>query len=339
MGEPRNSDRMLRTSDLRTALAALLLVLGVSTKPAIAEDWPSRPLTMVVPFAAGGPLDAIGRVMAAPLGEILGKPVVVENAAGAGGMTGSNRVARSAPDGYVFGMATAGTHAYNQTLYRKPLYDAAADFAPVGIVGESFFALLVRKDYPADTLQEFVAYAKAHQSRMQFGSAGAGSATHIVCVLLSSAMGTNIAHVPYRSTSQAMQDLMAGRIDFLCDAGSTAVPLIKGGAVKALANLGPRRVPMLPELATAEEQGLAGVSVYGWNAFFYPKGTPDPIVRALNKAVGTMLGRPDVQARLDNIGILVPPSENRSPEYLAKFVRSEIETWAAPIKASGVVLE
>jgi tripartite-type tricarboxylate transporter receptor subunit TctC len=329
---------MMAYGKIATLLAALFCLVNAAAL-GVAQEWPNRPLTMVVPFAAGGPLDAIGRVMAAPLGDILGKPVIIENVAGAGGMTGSNRVARAAPDGYVFGMATAGTHAYNQTLYRKPLYDAATDFAPVGIIGESFFALLVRKDFPADTLAEFVAYAKTNQSRMQFGSAGAGSATHIVCVLLSSAMGTKIAHVPYRSTSQAMQDLIAGRIDFLCDAGSTAVPMIKGGAVKALANLGPRRVPMLPELATAQEQGLAGVSVYGWNAFFYPKGTPDPIVRALNKASSEMLDRPEVQERLDKIGILVPPQETRSPEYLAKFVRSEIETWAAPIKASGVVLE
>lgn len=329
----------MQTSRLPPLLFTALCLLGAAAAPAAAQDWPSRPLTMVVPFAAGGPLDAIGRVMAAPLGKILGKPVVIENVAGAGGMTGSNRVARSAPDGYVFGMATAGTHAYNQTLYRKPLYDAAADFVPIGIVGESFFTLLVRKDFPASTLTEFVAYAKANDTKMQFGSAGPGSATHITCVLLNSAMGTNVAYVPYRSTTQAMQDLMAGRIDFLCDAGSTAVPLIKGGAVKALANLGPRPVPMLPELANAKEQGLAGVSVYGWNAFFYPKGTLDPIVRALNKAAGAMLDRQDVRERLDNIGILVPARENRSPEYLEKFVPSEIETWAAPIKASGVVLE
>ena len=329
----------MQTSRLPPLLFTALCLLGAAAAPAAAQDWPSRPLTMVVPFAAGGPLDAIGRVMAAPLGKILGKPVVIENVAGAGGMTGSNRVVRSAPDGYVFGMATAGIHAYNQTLYRKPLYDAAADFVPIGIVGESFFTLLVRKDFPASTLTEFVAYAKANDTKMQFGSAGPGSATHITCVLLNSAMGTNVAYVPYRSTTQAMQDLMAGRIDFLCDAGSTAVPLIKGGAVKALANLGPRRVPMLPELTTAKEQGLAGVSVYGWNAFFYPKGTLDPIVRALNKAAGAMLDRQDVRERLDNIGILVPARENRSPEYLGKFVPSEIETWAAPIKASGVVLE
>jgi len=307
--------------------------------PASADEWPSRAITMVVPFGAGGPLDAIARVMAPPIGEILGKPVVIENVPGAGGMTGSNRVAKAAPDGYQFSIGTAGTHAYNQTLYRKPQYDVVADFAPIGLVGESFFALVVRKEFPANTLSEFVAYAKANAARMQFGSAGAGSATHIICVLLNSVMGTKIAHVPYRSTVQAMQDLIAGRIDFVCDAGSAVVPLIKGDVVKALANLGPHRAPMLPELATAQEQGVAGIAVYGWNAFFFPKATPDPIVRALNRAAGQMLDRPAVRERLHAIGIGVPLPEHRSPEYLAKFVRSEIETWAAPIKASGVVLE
>jgi tripartite-type tricarboxylate transporter receptor subunit TctC len=304
-----------------------------------ADEWPGRAITMVVPFGAGGPLDAIARVMAPPIGEILGKPVVIENAPGAGGMTGSNRVAKAAPDGYQFGIGTAGTHAYNQTLYRRPLYDGVNDFAPVGLVGESFFALVVRKEFPASTLPEFVAHAKANAAAMQFGSAGAGSATHIICALLSSVMATKIAHVPYRSTAQAMQDLIAGRIDFVCDAGSAVVPLIKGDVVKVLANLGPRRAPMLPELATAQEQGVDGVAVYGWNALFYPKGTPEPIVSALNRAAGQMLDRPAVRERLHAIGIVVPLPEHRSPEYLARFVRSEIETWAAPIKASGVVLE
>ena len=268
----------MRKATILATLAAALALMG----HVAADDWPSRPITMVVPFAAGGPLDVIARVMAPPLGDLLGKPVVVENVVGAGGMTGSNRVAKAQPDGYQFVFGTAGTHAYNQTLYKKPLYNAATDFAPIGIVAESFFVLIVRKDFPAVTLDEFVAYAKEIAAKMQFGSAGVGSATHIVCALLKGAVGINVTHVPYRSTTQAMQDLMAGRIDYLCDAGSTAVPLIQGDVVKALANLGPRRATMLPHLATAREQGLAGVAVYGWNAFFFPKGTPDPIVRALN---------------------------------------------------------
>jgi tripartite-type tricarboxylate transporter receptor subunit TctC len=321
------------------AAFAVIVVAGILALPGRAADWPSRPVTMVVPFAAGGPLDAIARVMAPPLGEQLGKPVIVENVAGAGGMTGSNRVAKAPADGYAFVLATAGTHAYNQTLYKKPLYNAATDFAPVGIVAESFFVLLVRKDFPADTLADFIAYAKANEARMHFGSAGAGSATHIVCLLLTSAMGTKISHVPYRSTMQAIEDVIAGRIDFVCDAGSTAVPLVEGKVVKAVAHLGPQRAPMLPNLATAREQGLAGVAVSGWNALFFPKDTPEPIVRALNKAAGEMLERPALREHLHRIGLLIPAPERRSPDYLARFVVSEIETWATPIKASGVSMD
>ena len=320
------------------ALAVVVLTVIVAL-PGRAADWPSRPVTMVVPFAAGGPLDAIARVMAPPLGEHLGKPVIVENVAGAGGMTGSNRVAKAPGDGYQFVLATAGTHAYNQTLYKKPLYNAATDFAPVGIVAELFFVLLVRKDFPADTLADFIAYAKANEARMHFGSAGAGSATHIVCLLLNSAMGTKVSHVPYRSTMQAIEDVIAGRIDFVCDAGSTAVPLVEGNVVKAIAHLGPQRAPMLPNLATAREQGLPGVAVYGWNALFFPKETPEPIVRALNKAAGEMLERPALREQLHRIGLLIPSPERRSPDYLARFVVNEIETWGAPIKASGVSMD
>ena len=320
------------------ALAVVVLTV-IAALPGRAADWPSRPVTMVVPFAAGGPLDAIARVMAPPLGEHLGKPVIVENVAGAGGMTGSNRVAKAPGDGYQFVLATAGTHAYNQTLYKKPLYNAATDFAPVGIVAESFFVLLVRKDFPADTLADFIAYAQANEARMHFGSAGAGSATHIVCLLLNSAMGTKVSHVPYRSTMQAIEDVIAGRIDFVCDAGSTAVPLVEGNVVKAIAHLGPQRAPMLSNLATAREQGLPGIAVYGWNALFFPKETPEPIVRALNKAAGDMLERPALREQLHRIGLLIPSPERRSPNYLARFVVSEIETWAAPIKASGVSMD
>jgi tripartite-type tricarboxylate transporter receptor subunit TctC len=321
------------------ALPAVLAALFALTGHVAAQDWPSRPLTMVVPFAAGGPLDAMARVMAPSLSEILGKPVIVENVAGAGGMTGANRVAKAPPDGQQFVFGTSGTHAYNQSLYKTPLYNAATDFAPVGIVAQSFFALLVRNDFPASTLGEFVAYAKANGAKMQFGSAGPGSATHIVCLLLNDAMGTKVTHVPYRSTSQAVQDVIGGRIDFVCDAGSTALPLIQGNVVKGIANLGPRRASMLPDLATAQEQGLAGVAVYGWNAFFLPKATPEPIVRALNTAAGKMLEMPSVREQWRKLGLEVPPPETRSPEYLARHVAREIETWAAPIKASGVSLD
>jgi tripartite-type tricarboxylate transporter receptor subunit TctC len=323
----------------KTLVNALAIGMLAHAGVAQAQDWPTRPVTMVVPFAAGGPVDVLGRILAQYLSEVMGKQVIIDNPSGGGGMVGSLRVSQAAPDGYTFVLGSAGTHALNQTLSKKPLYNAATDFAPVGIVAESFFVLLVRKDFPADTLADFIAYAKANEARMHFGSAGAGSATHIVCLLLNSAMGTKISHVPYRSTMQAIEDVIAGRIDFVCDAGSTAVPLVEGNVVKAIAHLGSQRAPMLRNLATAREQGLAGVAVSGWNALFFPKETPEPIVRALNKAAGEMLERPALREQLHRIGLLIPAPERRSPDYLARFVVSEIETWATPIKASGVSMD
>ena len=325
--------KVLSTGLLFSVLAPLL------TATALAQTYPVKPVRVIDGFPTGGSSDIVARAIAPKFQESQHQSWIVDNRAGAQGIIGADLVAKAPPDGYTFGIGTSGTLAYNQTLYRKPLYDAANDFAPVGLVGESFFVLLVRKDFPANTLPEFIAFAKANAAQMHFGSAGTGSATHIACELLAGVMGTRIAHIPYRSTLQAVQDLVAGRIDFVCDAGSTALQLIRGDVVKALANLGPRRVPMLPELATAREQGVAGVAVYGWNALYFPKGTPDPIVRAMNKAAGEMLARPAVQGQLNTIGVGIPPLENRSPEFLSAFIRSEIETWAVPITASGVKIE
>src|SRR5215831_10636517 len=200
----------------KTLFAAALAALVASTGSAPAQDWPTRPVTMVIPFAAGGPQDTIGRVVAQRLSEILGQQVVIENVGGAGGMTGSKRVADAPPDGYTFVLGSVGTHAQNQTLYKKPAYDAAKDFTPVAFIAQTPIALIVRKDLPVNNLQEFIAYAKANQAKMQFGSAGAGSATHLACVVLNSVIGVDITHIPYKGTGPAMQDLVGGRIDFLC---------------------------------------------------------------------------------------------------------------------------
>src|SRR4051812_19541064 len=303
------------------------------------QNWPTRPVTMVIPFAAGGPTDVLGRVMAERLSQILGQQVVVENVGGAGGMTGSQRVAKADPDGYQFVLGTVGTHAQNQTLYKKPAYHAADDFAPVVLMAEVPLVLITRKDFPAKNLQEFIAYAKANQPKMTFGSAGAGAATHLGCVLLNSAIGIDITHVPYRGTGPAMQDLTAGRIDFLCEIVTTALPQIQGGAVKALATLTKPRSSLLPDLPTADEQGLNRFEAYTWNAFFLPKGTPEPIAKRLHDATVEAMESPMVKERLSSLGASIVAPERRSPEYLAKFVQSEIEKWAAPIKASGVTVE
>jgi len=318
---------------------AAVLAFGLAlTGFAHADDFPSRPMTMVIPFAAGGPTDVLGRIVAQRMGEVLGKAVIVENVGGAGGMTGGKRVAEARPDGYTMLLGTVGTQAQGQTLYKHPLYNAVTDFTPVALIADVPIALLVRKDLPAKDLKEFVAYAKANQAKMQFGSAGAGSATHLGCVVLNTAMGTDITHVPYKGTGPAMQDLVAGRIDFLCEIISTAKPQIDGGTVRALAIMTKDRSPVLPNLPTTLEQGL-DVQAYTWNAIFLPKGAPADVVKKLHDAIVTAMDTPAVKERLQGIGAQVVAPDRRSPEYLGSFVKSEIEKWAAPIKASGVSME
>jgi tripartite-type tricarboxylate transporter receptor subunit TctC len=322
----------------KSIIAAVFAGLLALTGSASAQNFPERQISMIIPFAAGGPTDVLGRIVAQRMGEILTQTVIVENVGGAGGMTGGKRAADARPDGYTILLGTVGTQAQGQTLYKKPLYNAVTDFAPVGLIAEVPIALLVRKDLPAKDLKEFVAYAKANQTTMQFGSAGAGSATHLGCVVLNSAMGTNITHVPYKGTGPAMQDLVAGRIDFLCEIISTAKPQIDAGTVRALAIMTADRSPVLPNLATTKEQGL-DVQAYTWNALFAPKGTPAAVIKKLNDAMVEAINTPATKERLQSIGAQVVAPDRRTPEYLAKFVPEEIKKWAEPIKASGVSIE
>src|SRR4051812_41016379 len=315
---------------LQTAVLAALLAATVS---AAAQDFPNKSMTMVIPFAAGGPTDVLGRVVAQRMGEILKQTVVVENVGGAGGMTGVKRVADARPDGYTFALGTVGTNAQNQSLYAHPAYNAATDFSPVGLIAEVPIVLITRKDLPVNSLKEFVAYAKANQGKMQFGSAGAGSATHLGCVVLNTAMGANIVHVPYKGTGPAMQDLVAGRIDYLCEIISTAKAQIDGGNVKAVAIMTKTRSPVEPNLPTAIEQGL-DVQAYTWNAVFLPKGASDAVVKKLNDAIVQTIKTPAVRERLEGLGAQLVSDDRTSPKYLGDFVKSEIEKWAAPIKAS-----
>jgi tripartite-type tricarboxylate transporter receptor subunit TctC len=318
--------------------AILAAILGL-TASVQAQNYPDRPLTMVIPFAAGGPTDVLGRVMAQAMSEVLGQQVVVENVGGAGGQTGSRRVADAKPDGYTFVLGTVGTHAQGQTLYKKPLYNSLTDFTPVALIADVPIALIARKDFPADNLKDFVAYSKANAGKMTFGSAGAGSATHLGCVVANMVMGTDIVHVPYKGTGPAMQDLQGGRIDFLCEIVSTAKPQIDGGTVKAIAIMTKDRSAALPSLPTAEEQGTKGMEAYTWNAIFLPKDTPEPIVKKLADAVNQAMNMPVVKQRLETLGAVIVPPERRTPAYLSQFVKSEIEKWAAPIKQSGAQLD
>jgi len=237
---------------LRKAIIAAVAALIAFAASASAAEFPDRTITMVIPFAAGGPTDVLGRVMAQRMGEILKQTIIVENVGGAGGMTGGKKVADAKPDGYTMLLGTVGTQAQGQTLYKHPLYNAITDFTPVGLIADVPAVLIVNKDIPVSNLKEFVAYAKANQDKMQYGSAGAGSATHLACVVLDTAMGTRIVHVPYKGTGPAMQDLLGGRIQFLCDLITTAKPQIDSGAVKGVAIMTLERSPVLPNLPTAK---------------------------------------------------------------------------------------
>ncbi len=321
---------------IRVSFAAALAVGLLGSYQAAAQDWPTRPLTLVVPFSPGGGVDASARVQAQRMSEILGQPIVVENIGAAAGMAGGQRVATAAPDGYTFLVGNTGTHAYNQSLYKKPLYNAASDFQPVGLMTESPRILIARKDLPVNNLQEFVAYAKQNQTKMQYGSAGVGSGTHLPCALLNMAMGVDITHIPYRGAGPVMQDLIGGRLDYMCDTIQTGAAQANSNTVKGIAVMSAKRVPIIPDVPTTGEQGLPGVEATVWNAFFLPKGTPEPIVRKLNQAMRETLEDPVIRKRLENFGLEIVPPEQRTPEYLAKFLPEEIARWGKVIKAAGI---
>jgi tripartite-type tricarboxylate transporter receptor subunit TctC len=325
---------------VRLGLAAVGMALAfVPHSAAFAQAWPTRAVTLVVPFGAGSASDTMARILAARLSDVLGQQVVIENVGGAGGMTGVARVQRAAPDGYQVVLGGVDTFAQNQTLYKKPLYNSRADFEPVALVVEQPLILLARKDLPAANLPEFVAYAKANRGKMQYGSAGAGSGSHLACAQLGVAMGVDITHVPYRGSAPAMQDLIAGRIDYYCSLAAAALPQIGSNSMRALAILTRNRSPLLPELASAHEQGLTGFDSYFWSGFFLPKGTPAEIVQKLQAATVETMDTPLIQQRLKEVGVTVVAPERRSPAYLTKFLAEEIDTWGAAIKASGVSLD
>jgi len=321
---------------IRTMLIMAAMLVGMAVPAATqTQDWPSRPVTMVVPFAAGGPVDVLGRILAQYLTEVLGKQVIIDNIPGAGGMNGSLRVSQASPDGYQFVLGSIGTHALNQTLSKKPLYNAATDFAPVALIADVGLVLLTRNGLPANNLQEFIAYAKANHGKMQFASGGAGTSSHIGCVLLNQTIGIDVVHVPYRGGGPAQADLVAGRVDYLCNIASTVGQALETKQVKALAALTRERSPILPDLATAHEQGLTDFDAYTWNAVFYPKGTPPAQVDKLNAAIVKVIEMPAFRERLATLGLIVPVPERRTPVYLNKTAATEIDKWAAPIKASG----
>jgi tripartite-type tricarboxylate transporter receptor subunit TctC len=321
---------------MRKLAVTATALLGLAGS-AFAQDFPNQRMTMIIPFAAGGPTDIVGRLIAQYMGDSLGQTVVVENVGGAGGMNGSKRVAEAKPDGYTFGIGTVGSHAQNQTIYKHPSYNSETDFTPVALIAEVPIVLVTRKDLPVNNLKEFIAYTKANQAKMQFGSGGVGAASHLGCVVLNTAMGTHVTHIPYKGAGPALQDVIAGRIDFECEIMSSVKSHIDAGAVKAIAILSKARSPAEPNVPTALEQGL-DVQAYTWNAMFLPKGVPDAIVKKINSAVVKAMHVPDVRERLEKVGAQIVSDDRATPEYLGAFVKSEIVKWAAPIKASGAIV-
>jgi tripartite-type tricarboxylate transporter receptor subunit TctC len=324
----------------RRAIVAVVIALAAfAAAPAFAQDWPTRAVTMIVPYAPGGPADVVGRILASGMSESLGQPIVVENVAGAGGLTGVNRAARATPDGYQVLLGPGGVMAQSLGLYKQPPFDPVADFAPIGLFATAPPILIVRKDFPADNLKDFIAYVRANQSKLQFGSAGVGSGPYVTCALLNATIGVAVVHVPYRSSSLAEQDMIAGRIDYYCDFISTALPQIEAKTLKPIATLTRARTASLPDLATADEQGLPGFDASGWYAMFAPKGTPDAVVRRLNKAMSDALDSAPVRERLTKLGNTVAPPPQRATEYFAPFLRAEIAKWTGPMKATGLSLD
>ena len=320
-------------------LGAALAALAAAATPAQAQDYPNRPITVVVPYAAGGPVDTVARIVTARMSELLGQQMVIENVGGAGGMTGSARAAKASPDGYTVLLSGSAVLAQLPQLYARPLYNPTTDFEHVAMFNDSARVLIVRKDLPANNFAEFMAYAKANQAKMQYGSAGVASGSHTCGILLDIVMGTQITHVPYRGAGPAMQDLVAGRLDFIPEQISTATPQIRSGTVKAFVTLGTERGPGLEDIPSSDEVGLKGVDCGAWGGFSVPKGTPKAVIDRLAKATSDAIDTQAIVDRYKGIGVVVPSKDRRSPAYFTKFVQSEIERWGVPIKASGVKIE
>ena len=310
------------------ALAALLTHSGISS----AQDYPTRPITMIVPFAAGGPTDILARLFGQSMSQTLGRPIVIEDVTGAGGSIGAARAARASADGYTLVMGNLGTHAAAVGLYKNLAYDPRKDFEPIILVASTPMVLDLRADFPAKTLKEFTEYAKTHS--LTAGSAGIGSISHLTYLLYSKLTGTHIRHVPYRGLSEALNALIAGQVDMIFDQVVTSTPFIKAGKVVPLAVTTKLRAPSVPDVPTSVEAGMPDLQTTAWSALFAPKGTPNAIIEKLNAAVDTAMHDPAVIARCKQIGADLPPAVQRTPQYLGHLVSSEIEKWTPLLRES-----
>ena len=327
-----------------TALTRRAAVAGLAAAAALRPDralaaWPERSISMLHGLTAGGGVDVSARLIAEGLSRRLGQQVVVENVSGAASMTGTARVAKAPPDGYQFVFASVDSMAIVPAMHKQPPYNSVSDFTPVGLVIEQPIVLVTRKDLPAKSMEEFAVYAKAHYKEMQFGSSGVGSGSHFSCARLNVALGIEPTHVPYRGAGAAMQDLIAGRIDYFCSLAAAAMGALESEQIKPIALLTGERSALFPALKTAKELGFPGVDSYFWTAFFFPKDTPDEIVQKLYEATNRTLNSPVTVERLKKSGVTPIAAELRTPAYLKTFVGTEIANWAAQVKASGVAIE
>jgi tripartite-type tricarboxylate transporter receptor subunit TctC len=319
-----------------------MLFAGLVVPPSVAtaqSAFPTRQVTIVVPFAAGGPSDAMARLIAQGLSEKIGARVIVENIAGAGGTIGSARVSRGEPDGHTLLFGNIGTHAANVGLYKSLPYNPQTDFEPVMLVASVPFVVAARRTLPVQDFAGFRALATGKPGELNYGSAGNGSASHLACLLLDAAMGAKARHIPYRGVAPAMNDLVAGQIDFMCDQTVTMIPQIKGGTVRPLAVLSRARIAQLPELPTAAEAGVPDAQVEAWNALFAPKGTPRAIVDQVFALAFAALSTPATRARFEDLGAILPAQEAASPDALRALVAAEVAKWTRTLKESGVTLD
>jgi len=316
-------------------LAAAAAALPVLPRQALAQAYPSRPVTMVVPFAAGGPADAVGRILAEGMRGPLGQTITIENVAGAGGTLGTGRAARAAPDGYTIMVGIWGTHVVNPVIYTLP-YDVPTAFEPIGLISTTPHLIVAKKAMPADDLRGLIAWLKANPGKASVGHAGAGSPPHVGAVFFQNATGTSFQLVPYRGGAPAMQDLVAGQIDMMIDAPVTVIPQLKADKIKAYAVAEKSRLASAPEIPTVDEAGLPGFHFSNWFALYAPKGTPQPILARLNAAAVAALADAAVRARLTELGQDIFPREQQTPEALAARQRADSEKWWPIIKAANI---
>ncbi|HEY5965334.1 MAG TPA: tripartite tricarboxylate transporter substrate binding protein BugD [Xanthobacteraceae bacterium] len=320
-----------------SGLLAGAVALAIGIAPAAAQDYPNRAITVIVPFAAGGPTDVIARIVTDNMSKTLGQTFVIENVVGAGGTTGITRAKRARNDGYTIAMGHLGTHAAAPSLYPNLQYDPVNDFEPVGLAAGTPILILARKDFPAKDLKEFSAYLKANETKVNAAHAGVGSVSFTTCLLLNSILKVKPTAVPYQGTGPSMNALVAGQVDYMCDQIVNAVPQVLGGTIKAYAIATEERNPSLPNVPTTKEAGMPEFQASAWNALFAPKGTPKAVVDKLSDALGKALDDETTRKRLLELGSDIPGKDRRGGPALTKLVTSEIAKWSPVIKAAGPI--